>query len=211
MKTIDRNTTPGYKYLFRVVESTFSDEREPEYYPQVKTKEMAVEDWLYVNSNKTYLTYQDAYEENKERIKENAKKRLEKNPDYYKLYKRNRRKTDHLYRLKQTISNMVRRVLKLIGTEKEKDSVDYVTYTPEQLKLRMDVNFTDGMSHDNYPEWEIDHTIPIDHFIKKGVTDPKIINALCNLRPRWKTTRVINGVTYIGNSNKSNKLDYGKK
>ena len=116
--------------------------------------------------------------------------------------------SDPLFKLSRVMRTMLKRTFNLIGTKKEGRTKDELGYPPEKLKLRMDVNFTDGMSHDNYPEWEIDHIIPIDYFIKKGVTDPKIINALSNLKPRWKTSRTINGVFYLGNIEKGNKLIY---
>ncbi|MEK6881488.1 MAG: hypothetical protein AABY22_17835 [Nanoarchaeota archaeon] len=74
------------------------------------------------------------------------------------------------------------------------------------IEKLLEMNFTDQMCHDNHGEWQIDHTIPIDYFIKKEIIDPKIINALSNLRPRWKTSRIINGIFYLGNQEKSNKL-----
>ena len=64
---------------------------------------------------------------------------------------------------------------------------------------RLEMNFTDKMNWKNYGTyWEIDHKIPIDHFIKKGITNQKIINVLCNLQP----------LTYKENREKSNKLIY---
>jgi hypothetical protein len=45
--------------------------------------------------------------------------------------------------------------------------------------------FRDGMSWENYGEWHIDHIMPINHFIKSGITDPAIVNALENLQPLW--------------------------
>jgi len=34
--------------------------------------------------------------------------------------------------------------------------------------------------------WQIHHKIPVSWFVKEGITDPKIINALDNLRPLWR-------------------------
>ena len=42
------------------------------------------------------------------------------------------------------------------------------------------------MNWENRKHWDIDHIIPIDYFLKNGVTDLSIINALSNLRPLWR-------------------------
>lgn len=39
------------------------------------------------------------------------------------------------------------------------------------------------MSWDNYGEWHIDHIKSISKFGDK--TNPRLINALCNLQPLW--------------------------
>ncbi len=92
-------------------------------------------------------------------------------------YKRNKQQkekydNDILYRLYCSMQKMCRKTLKLIGTPKEKRTVKELGYVPLQLMKRLEVNFTDGMSHDNYGKlndgtwgWEIDHTISRDHFI----------------------------------------------
>jgi hypothetical protein len=61
--------------------------------------------------------------------------------------------------------------------------------------------FTIGMSWNNYGEWHIDHIKPVISFKKE--TPIKIICALSNLRPMWATTRIIDGILYEGNLNKS--------
>jgi len=34
--------------------------------------------------------------------------------------------------------------------------------------------------------WNLHHKIPIHWFVKEGLTDPKILNALNNLKPLWR-------------------------
>jgi len=45
--------------------------------------------------------------------------------------------------------------------------------------------FQDGMSWGNHGEWHVDHIIPVSEMVRLGVTCPKKINALSNLRPVW--------------------------
>ena len=168
------------------------------------------------------------YEENRKINNPNYKKEwYEKNPDYYKNYRRDhiekimeyekqyyqdnkekinkkrkiRRETDILYKLNCIIREMVHRVFNMIGTEKDGKTFELLGYSPEQLKLRLETNFKSGMNWDNYGVyWEIDHKIPIDYFLKKGVTSQKTINALCNLQP----------LTVNHNRSKGKKLDWNK-
>ncbi|AUR89805.1 coil containing protein [Vibrio phage 1.133.O._10N.222.51.E4] len=58
-------------------------------------------------------------------------------------------------------------------------------YTREQLREHIELQFKEGMSWDNRSEWHIDHIKPVSVFIKEGITDPSIINALDNLQPLW--------------------------
>ncbi len=71
-----------------------------------------------------------------------------------------------------------------------------VPYTAEQLKQRIEFNFRDGMSWDNWGEWHIDHTKPIKRFLEQGITDVAVINALCNLRPLWAKENLSKGAKF---------------
>ena len=97
---------------------------------------------------------------------------------------RKRRKTDINFKLRLFMSQAVQRVYRLIGTKKEQKTIELLGYSPRQLKKRLEFNFTKQMNWKNYGScWEIDHKIPVTYFIKKGVKDQKIINALSNLQP----------------------------
>ena len=76
----------------------------------------------------------------------------------------------------------LRRVLKL---EKNGRTEKILGYTRAELTTHIEKQFTKGMSWDNHGVWHIDHIVSISQFIKEGVTDPKIINALSNLKPIW--------------------------
>ncbi len=90
------------------------------------------------------------------------------------------------------------------GEIKSKRTHELLGYSYLQLKQRIETQFTCGMSWENYGEWHIDHKKPLCAFKKN--TPPHIVNALCNLQPLWKTTRIINGTIYLGNLNKNSKF-----
>jgi hypothetical protein len=58
----------------------------------------------------------------------------------------------------------------------------------DQLHAHLEVLFTDGMTFDNYGEWEIDHIIPLVSFDFEGGGDEAIRKAwaLSNIQPLWK-------------------------
>lgn len=111
---------------------------------------------------------------------EHKEERLE----YSKIWANNKYHSDPLYRLKLTMRNNLLRCFK--DNRKEGRTVEYLGYDSVQLKKRLECQFQPGMTWNNHGDWEIDHKIPIQHFLNKGETRPHIINALSNLQPLWK-------------------------
>lgn len=103
-----------------------------------------------------------------------------KNRAYYKdvLSKRE----DH--KLKMFMRACLRRTS---TSRNEQRTREILGYTSMDLRTRIEFNFMPGMNWDNYGEWHIDHVKPISRFIDQGIIDPKLVNALCNLRPLWAT------------------------
>ena len=66
-------------------------------------------------------------------------------------------------------------------------------YSRFALVSRIEFQFKDGMSWENYGEWHIDHKKPISRFLSQGITEPKIINALSNLQPLWAKDNLSKG------------------
>lgn len=67
----------------------------------------------------------------------------------------------------------------------EERTREILGYTSIDLRARIEFNFKPGMTWENYGEWHIDHIKPISRFLEQGIVDPKIVNALCNLKPLW--------------------------
>lgn len=97
---------------------------------------------------------------------------------------------DPIHKLRSTMHQFIRRLF--ISKNGEATSA-ILGYTAAQLKERIEFNFKDGMSWDNRGLWHIDHIKPIDRFIAQGVTDPRLINALSNLRPMWAKENISKG------------------
>lgn len=134
---------------------------------------------------------------NQERSREIKRNWVEKNE--YKIKKireRHNQKRNESRRFLRSIGDsgflsqsafhdMTKRVYKLTGKKKKLKTSKVLGYTALDLKQRIEFQFKDGMSWGNYGEWHIDHKKPIARFIRQGITDPRIINALSNLQPLW--------------------------
>lgn len=59
-------------------------------------------------------------------------------------------------------------------------------YTIKELKRHIEKQFKEGMFWENYGKWEVDHITPVVYYLRQGILDYSIINALDNLQPLWK-------------------------
>jgi len=124
----------------------------------------------------------------------------------------NKRKENIDYKINGNMAKTIR-----ISIHSDKHGMhweDLVSYKINDLKKHLENGWTDGMSWDNYGEpngpnsgWHIDHIKPVSSFIITSYEceDFKKCWALENLQPLWATTRIINGIEYLGNLNKGNK------
>lgn len=120
-----------------------------------------------------------------------ARVRLEQ-PERQKGYRhaaneaaKSRRKSDPLFKSAAVMREMVRRVIRLAKSKKKASSFDLLGYTPDEFKAHIEGLFLDGMTWSNHGAWHVDHKIPVSVMIKRGITDPAMVNALSNLQPLW--------------------------
>jgi hypothetical protein len=132
------------------------------------------------------------YLENRKKILERKEKY--RNTDYYKKrskeyeleYSKIRKDKGKSFKVKfsMSIRDILRRCYKHKGISKTKKTFDILGYDVYKFKQRIECQFREGMSWENYGDWEIDHKKPISKFdINSEVS---IINSLCNLQPLWK-------------------------
>ena len=108
-------------------------------------------------------------------------------------YKKDRKKNDPFFRLKENLRRRLRSALKSKSWRKTTKFYQYIGCTLEEFKLYLEAKFTEGMTWDNYGKWHIDHIIPMD----SANTEEELIK-LChytNLQPLWA----------VDNMKKSNK------
>lgn len=93
---------------------------------------------------------------------------------------------------------MLWNALQQTGMKKTTHTKELLGYTTNELQIHI-------MNHPNWTyckdeKWDIDHVFPVSVFVKFGIFDHKIINALDNLQPLSK----------LKNISKSNKYDHNK-
>lgn len=188
-------------------------EKDPEKFRQKSRK------WKQEHSEEVRLKQLERYWNNPEKYRKISKEWKEKNPEQVKKDKENFKKlrpnykAEYFQKNKKRINErnkskphigawrkLLKRVIRRAGTTKEDSTLELLKYSALQLKQRIECQFTEGMTWDNYGEWHIDHIKRVSEFDKE--TPPHIVNMLCNLRPLWATTREINGIVYIGNLNR---------
>lgn len=125
---------------------------------------------------------------------------------YINNWTKEKYKNDIGFRLSKVIKSYIWRSLK--GQKDNKHWENLVGWKIQKLKQHIEKQFTVGMIWGNYGEWEIDHIIPISSFniINYICDDFKRCWSLDNLQPLWATTRIIDGIEYLGNRNKSDKI-----
>ena len=130
--------------------------------------------------------------ENKERIR--AKNRKYNKENREDVNRRNRE-----YRKNNPMSQFLRCCLRRMftnwkGGRKKQESIH--GYKLTDLIKHIESQFVDGMSWENRGAWHVDHIKPISLFIKEGITDPSVVNALSNLRPLWAIDNLSKGSKY---------------
>lgn len=111
-----------------------------------------------------------------------------------KLYKQitaqsyRRRAKNVINRLNFNMRSALAYSLKRCRVGKEcKHTWNMLNFTPNELHLHLEKQFTNGMTWANYGQWHIDHIIPIKFFTYTSVNDVefKMCWRLENLRPLW--------------------------
>jgi len=151
----------------------------------------------YVSKNKNRLKeyYRSWYSKNIEKVKNSNKIWRESNPERMAAYKvewEKRFLTTPEGKTLRFMRNCLRRCL----ADKNGSTTELLGYTPQELKAHLESRFENDMTWNNRGAWHIDHIKPIAQFIKEGIIDPSIINALDNLQPLWAIDNLSKGSKY---------------
>jgi hypothetical protein len=203
-----------------------------EYYQSADQKEKAK---LYREKNKDkILAYFKEYrKQNKEILSEKAKERSKKyylsnkekvlakqakrrnDPEkkdslnaYAKEYSKKRRDKDTVYKITVNLRARFTSILKAKKILKNNSVVNLTGCTIEFLKDYLESKFLPTMSWENYGKyWHIDHIKPCSLFDLSDIKEQNKCFHYTNLQPLFAVTTIIEGVEYIGNTNKRDKYD----
>ena len=139
----------------------------------------------YQRSDK-YKTYRRKYQSTDKYLK------------YRRAYNKYRYRNDPNYKCGVICHQMVRKVLKMLKQRKNINVKSILDYTPNDLKLHIESQFTSGMTWGNHGEWHIDHIYPVAMMIENGIKNPNQINCLLNLTPKWAFDNISKGARFVG-------------
>ena len=143
------------------------------------------------NREKRLQYFSEWQKNNQEHRKIYLKEYREKNADDIRKtkreYERNRKATDPLYKLISNFRTAIYQVLKENRVDKNQSYFDVLQYTPEQLIVHLEKQFTEGITWENYGEWHVDHKQPISSFNIQEMGDSEFMKcwSLENLQPMW--------------------------
>lgn len=167
-------------------------------------KKVADKKWREKNKGYLSLKHKKWSEENREYLVEYHKKWRTENVDKWRKtkrdYEKNRKGTDPLYKLISNFRTAIYQVLKENRIDKNQSYFDVLQYTPEELIIHLEKQFTGNMTWENYGEWHVDHKLPITSFNIQEMGDEEFMRcwSLDNLQPMWGEENI----------RKSNKLVY---
>lgn len=122
---------------------------------------------------------------------EYRKKNKDKTNAYRRVYSKNRRKNDALYKFKKNLRTRTSMAFTVNYWTKSSGNIDMLGTDYETAFKHIESQFTEGMTWENHGEWHIDHIIPLSSAKTK-----EEMEKLChytNLQPLWKEENLSKG------------------
>lgn len=145
----------------------------------------ASKDWRLKNKEKIPDYSKKYIENNREKISNykkifNAKKENKKKAAKYVKEKRQK---DKLFKLKSNLRTRIWEIFNKNSFNKKLKTEKLLGESFEFVRNYIEIQFTKGMSWDNYGKWQIDHKIPL----ASAKTEDELIalNHYTNLQPLW--------------------------
>jgi len=141
------------------------------------------------NKEKLCEKHKKWYDNNKEKWNDYIKKYRENNIDKIRQikrdYERNRKLNDPIYKLINNFRTAIYQVLKENNVEKNGHYFEVLKYSPDELIIHLENQFTNDMTWDKYGEWHVDHILPISSFNIQEIGDEEFMKcwSLSNLQP----------------------------
>ena len=142
-------------------------------------------------------------EKNREHLREYHSKWREENREplneYKRIYEKTKKDSDPSYRLASYTRTAIYTCLKERNINKYKNTFDLLPYTLEELIYRLESQFKDGMTWENYGQWHVDHIKPMSSFVFENPEDKQFQEcwSLTNLQPLWGIDNLSKGSRYL--------------
>lgn len=180
-----------------------SREKQNKYRVENYEKRKALEDKTRIkHREKRRYLYKKYYNENKEKvlniIKKSQRKRRKKINLYNNRINKEKRKNDPGFKIKQNYRSRLHQFLKYKKQfNKQTSTAISLGCSPNELKLHLESQFSEGMTWDNYGQygWHIDHIIPL-----ASASTQREFEKLChhtNLQPLWAIDNLKKGSKII--------------
>lgn len=118
--------------------------------------------------------------------------------EYAKEWSKKQRETNPQYKMTKNLRNRVYSALKDQNTVKnDKKTFELTDCTPEFLKDYLASKFTEGMTHENYGKWHIDHIRPCISFDLTDEEQQLKCFHYTNLQPLWAFDNCSKGCKYV--------------
>jgi hypothetical protein len=131
------------------------------------------------------------HQENKAKHRAKIKEWIDKHREELNARDRERRKADNLYRLRNNLRNVIRRIFLNGKFLKNKSTEEILGCTYEFFKEYIEAKFTNGMTWDNYGKWHIDHIIPLSS--AKTEEEMYMLSRYTNMQPLWAKDNLSKG------------------
>ena len=180
-----------------------------------KCKEfISLENFRYWNSKKYQCRVRSYYctscENQRFKVVRQGDKYKNRMSEYQKIYRhgskyrdyRKQYRSDPLVRFRESISAQVRAHIKAVTRNEKKSGklFDHLPYTPEELVKHVEFLFEQGMSWENYGEWQLDHICPQAALPYDSLAHPNFQKCwdLQNLQPLWASDNARKNSYYGG-------------
>ena len=166
-------------------------------------REVADKKWREKNNGKLSEYHKDWSEKNREHLREYHTKWREENREslneYKRVYEKTKKDSDPKYRLASYTRTAIYTSLKERNINKYKNTFDLLPYTLTELISRLESQFKDGMTWENYGKWHVDHIKPMSLFEFKNSEDKEFQEcwSLKNLQPLWGEDNLSKGAKYL--------------
>lgn len=148
------------------------------------------------NKDRINKAHRDHYQKNKEVVKQQHRIYRENNKEKINLYFKKRRDVDPNFRILHILRTRLNHAIKSQNVSKFVRTLDLIGCSVDFLKNYLESKFTDGMSWENYGEWEIDHIRPCSSFNLSDIEQQKTCFHYTNLQPLWWWENLSKGDKY---------------